>query len=376
MTTSELLSEIVDAARRRETATFDVLAADACGKIVLFGAGQLGRKVLAALRRQGVEPLSFADNDPKLEGTKVDGVFVSSLAAAAARWRDEALFVVAIFLPSGGGVQARLRELETLGCRMSTSYLTLGWKCHGVLPHFGADMPSRLLGNSGDLACVDKLWCDDLSRETFRRQLAWRLRADFDEYAPPARDQYFPQDILRSNPSESFVDGGAFVGDTLRAAPWKFIRILAIEPDPANAAKLRACSSREVRLREVLLGSEAGSARFNGSGTMAAARLDTGELEIPVATLDDLLAGEHPTFIKLDVEGDELAALQGGEDTLKRSQPVVAVCVYHRPEDLWTIPLFLREALPAHRMFLRAHGWDGFELVAYAVPPERCLNPR
>jgi hypothetical protein len=93
-----------------------------------------------------------------------------------------------------------------------------------------------------------------------------------------------------------------------------------------------------------------------------------------VATLDDLAAGTQPTFVKLDVEGDELAALEGGKATLERMRPVVAVCVYHRPEDLWTIPLFLHEVLPEHRMYLRAHAWDGFELVAYAVPPERCAQ--
>jgi hypothetical protein len=46
--------------------------------------------------------------------------------------------------------------------------------------------------------------------------------------------------------------------------------------------------------------------------------------------------------------------------------------MYHRPGDLWEIPLFLSEALPGHRLSLRVHARDGFELVAYAVPPERC----
>jgi hypothetical protein len=48
------------------------------------------------------------------------------------------------------------------------------------------------------------------------------------------------------------------------------------------------------------------------------------------------------------------------------------VCVYHRPEDLWRIPLFLHQILPENRIFLRAHEHDGFELVAYSVPPSRC----
>ena len=101
------------------------------------------------------------------------------------------------------------------------------------------------------------------------------------------------------------------------------------------------------------------------------------EAKTPLSSLlDQVAAGERPTFIKLDVEGDELAALRGGRRTLEESQPVVAVCVYHRPEDLWSIPLFLHEALPAHSLFLRAHAWDGFELVAYAIPQARLRQPR
>jgi hypothetical protein len=49
------------------------------------------------------------------------------------------------------------------------------------------------------------------------------------------------------------------------------------------------------------------------------------------------------------------------------------VCVYHLPADLWEIPLMLHELLPQHRLFLRQHGFDGWELVVYAVPPERCV---
>jgi len=374
MTTEELLSETVESARLREHAMFERLRAEAGGAVVLFGAGRLGRKVAAALRSQGVKPLAFADNNIKLEGTRVDGLSVSSPAVAAERWGKDALFVVTVFLPSGGGVSSRLQELATLGCRWSTNFLPLGWTYNGVLPHFASDSPSRLLSHRAELARVGDVWSDDLSRDTFRRQLAWRLRAKFGHAVPPAPDQYFPRDIIRPKPDESFVDGGAFDGDTLRASPWRFASVLAIEPDPENAARLRSICSPHVQVRGVLLGRAAGSARFDGGGTMASSRSETGGLEVSVATLDDLAAGTQPTFVKLDVEGEELAALEGGKATLERMRPVVAVCVYHRPEDLWTIPLFLHEVLPEHRMYLRAHAWDGFELVAYAVPPERCAQ--
>ena len=269
-------------------------------------------------------------------------------------------------------------ELAALGCRRATDFLQLAWKYEGILPHFGADLPSRLLANAGELGRVTDLWSDDTSRATFAQQIAWRLRAEFSGGSVPAPDQYFPRDILRPNPGESFVDGGAFDGDTLRGAPWTFGSVLAVEPDPSTAALLRSCGGPRLEVHEALLGSAAGSARFCGTGTMESRRSEAGALEVPVTTIDRLASGAQPTFIKLDVEGDELEALKGARETLGRCQPVAAsvFCLYHRPEDLWAIPLFLHKALPGHRLYLRAHAWDGFELVAYAVPAARCVQPR
>lgn len=373
MTTLELLAETTDLAKIREGSAFERLNARVGGKIVLFGAGSLGRKTANSFQTQGIVPLAFIDNDIRLQGSEVAGIPVYSPRTATERWRNSALFVVSTFLPFGGGARSRLTELESLGCLEMTTFLSVGWKFEGVLPHFGADRPSRLLRHAKELEQVEGLWSDTLSRETFRQALAWRLEGDFREIASPVPDQYFPQDIIRPNPDEVFVDGGAFDGDTLRTAPWAFSKVLAIEPDPVNASNLRSWCGGKAQVREVLLGTEVGCALFDGKGTMASSRSEAGSLEIAVETLDNLTAGEKPTYVKLDIEGDEIAALRGGVNMLRRCQPVVAVCVYHRPEDLWTIPQFLHEVLPQHKMFLRAHAWDGFELVVYAVPKERCL---
>jgi FkbM family methyltransferase len=172
-------------------------------------------------------------------------------------------------------------------------------------------------------------------------------------------------------PDERFVDGGAYDGDTLRSLPEGFARAWAIEPDPLNAEKLRSAADARVAVFETALGERSGRARFDALGSTASSLSASGGIDVTLSALDDLLTGESPTYVKLDVEGGELAALAGARETLRRAQPVTAVCMYHRPRDLWEIPLFLREALPGHRMSVRIHAHDGFELVAYAVPMER-----
>jgi FkbM family methyltransferase len=271
----------------------------------------------------------------------------------------------------GRGVDQRLAALRALGCRRTATFLELGWRYPGILPHFGAHRPSSLLAHAQHIAQTGTLWEDAQSQEIFRQQLSWRLRGDFSECSAPAPAQYFPMDLVSPLPHERIVDGGAYDGDTLRCVPWGFERAWAFEPDPMNAERLRSRADSRVTLYETALGQGPGTCRFEALGSTASSRQESGTLEVAVASLDDVLSAEAPTFVKLDVEGDELDALRGAARLLDRAQPVVAVCIYHNPSHLWSVPLFLSKALPRHTLHLRSHEYDGFELVAYAVPPGR-----
>jgi hypothetical protein len=88
-----------------------------------------------------------------------------------------------------------------------------------------------------------------------------------------------------------------------------------------------------------------------------------------VVALDDVLPRFAPTFIKLDIEGAEIRALRGAAEMIQVHRPRVAACVYHLPGHLWEVPEYLRELLPENRLFLRYHGFNGFDAVAYAVEP-------
>ena len=93
-----------------------------------------------------------------------------------------------------------------------------------------------------------------------------------------------------------------------------------------------------------------------------------------VAPLDEILADSKPTYIKFDVEGAEHDALVGASETIKANLPVLAVCLYHRPEDLWDLPLLVRSLRPDYRMHVRRYSDERWETVLYAVPPARDLT--
>ena len=91
-----------------------------------------------------------------------------------------------------------------------------------------------------------------------------------------------------------------------------------------------------------------------------------------IVTIDEQFEGRRaPTIVKLDVEGVEKDALLGAQSTVSRHGPLLAVSVYHRPSDLWTLPLLMSRLAPSSRIVLRHYTGEFDDTVCYAVPPWR-----
>jgi len=60
-----------------------------------------------------------------------------------------------------------------------------------------------------------------------------------------------------------------------------------------------------------------------------------------IDTIVHLLGLERVDFIKMDIEGAEVDALLGAEQTIKKFKPKLAICTYHRPTD----PVEIRKIL-------------------------------
>jgi hypothetical protein len=131
----ELLSETVETAREREAVTFEKLAGGR--KLVLFGAGGLGKRTLAGLRKIGIEPVAFCDNNSTLCGTEIAGVPVLSLPVAAEKYGRDAAFVITIW---GGRPTDRMsdreRQLRAAGCEHVLHWGILYWRYPSLFPHY------------------------------------------------------------------------------------------------------------------------------------------------------------------------------------------------------------------------------------------------
>jgi FkbM family methyltransferase len=364
-------------------------AADGRGdSIVLMGSGGLGRRALAGLRRHGVEPLAFVDNSPSRQGTIVEGVRVLSPADAAREFGSRAVFVVTIW---GANSPHRFadsqRQMNALGCDVVIPFPLLFWKYpEGTLPHYTQDLPHRVLDARSDVLRAGDLWEDDESREEYLSQVRFRLLADFDGLAHPVKyPQYFPPDLFIWRDDEWIVDGGAYDGDSIRSLASvrgdEFGHVLALEPDPANFVKLKETVAllptsmrAKIDCRQLALASEPGTLHLDAMGNASSsttASAGTGTIAVAAEPLDTMLAGAVPTYLKLDIEGAEPDALAGARKTIVAHGPVLAICVYHRQDHLWSIPLMLHAMRDDYAFFLRPHNEEGWDLICYAVPRAR-----
>jgi len=380
---SELLREPINSVIERQEHALDLLLSEQSNRVVLFGAGNLGRRLLAELRGIGIEPLAFCDNNRARWGTSLEGCPILSPAEAARRYGSNSLFIVTIWNPAHWYVET-LEQLRTLRCQHISSYSPAYWRfAKTFLPFLLNDHPHKVYEEAENVLAAEQLWRDETSLQAYRSHVHWYATGDPSQLpGRPIENTYFPADIFSVSSREVLVDCGAFDGDTVRQLMDRvgdaFGSVHAIEADPLSLEKLDrfvhnlpAAIQGRIRVHRCAVGAKRSFVRFETTGTVDSKICDEGGVEIDCIPIDELFADTRITMIKMDIEGAEYEALLGGRITIVRDQPILAICVYHTQSDIWRIPLLIHATLPKHRLFLRAYEGDGFQTVVYAVPEER-----
>ena len=343
----------------------------------IFGAGRFARDVARALQQHGVRVHAFLTSaqpeQPVLDGLPLHPLSAAELAKAPL-W-------VGVFN----------REARSDYAALQRQLLDLNPSVHIVWPQsFYAALQPALgfrfwlhpvadyQAASGAIAQARALLDDEASQQLFDHVLAFRSNgmAHGSPPQPQADTQYLPEWLrnewlAQERGSLHLVDGGAFRGETLRELgtllhieqAWTF------EPDADNhAALLHALADWPGPATHVPAGLGAGSgvAAFTRGQGEASHFCEGGNQHVPIVALDECLHRAPINFIKLDVEGHELAALTGARATLQRQRPTLAIAAYHRWDDLWQLPVFLAQTGLKYRLRLGLHGHNSFDTVLYA----------
>ncbi|MEI6726219.1 MAG: FkbM family methyltransferase, partial [Actinomycetes bacterium] len=308
-------------------------------RLYLFGGGLVGRQAAAMAAAYGVVPAGFLDNDASLHGGAVDGLAV--LAP-----EDADLAGATVVVCTGRHFAEITTQLWGLGAggvlSLSEFSFLLGSPSFPEHDYF-ADLRRNRFRYVGLMARV----ADAPSREVLAAVLWHRLTFA----TGPLRDvcsddQWFIPEVFAARVDALFVDGGAYDGDTGA----EFIRrnggvghgVELFEPDPslAERAQRRMAGVPGARVHRAGLSARPGVMQFASTGGMDGAIAGNCGETINVLSVDGTV-GPGVTYLKLDVEGAEEAALQGARRAIAAAHPVVAVAVYHRAADLWRLPAWL-----------------------------------
>lgn len=334
-------------------------------KAVVFGAGGAGTCAIKVLRRHGIEVLALCDNDEKKHGTSIDGVSV--ISPASLTHYDGAPVLIASEWGRDIG-----RQLQVLG----VEYYYFGfcvdfdrWKSHYY--------PKRILEFAEDIEQAYKLLADDESRSVYEAVLRYRLTLD-SALLEVAEFPLYGHPKVAPAKGDIILDGGAWIGDTACAFAQRLggdCTIYSFEPEEENRRRL-ADTISEHRLESCVfpvpfgMWNKTTTLYFSTSAdnSMQYRVDDHGNIKVEVVKIDEFVQkhGLRVDLIKMDIEGAEVEALRGAEGTLRHDRPKLAISAYHRPDDLWRIPLLINEINPDYRFYLGHHLQAPFDIVLYA----------
>lgn len=176
------------------------------------------------------------------------------------------------------------------------------------------------------------------------------------------------------NKNGIFVDAGSFDCDTsLRFSKWsqgEYKEILALEPDKENykicLQNVKKHKIKNIQVVNVGLWNKEEIGCFGAFGDAASHISDEGEQRIQLCSLDQLVDCNKVSFIKMDIEGAELKALEGASKTIMKDKPLCAISVYHKPGDEIALMTYLKSLVPEYRFALRHYSSIAAETVLYA----------
>lgn len=249
--------------------------------------------------------------------------------------------------------------------------------------------------NEHEICLARELFCDDLSRKIYDLIILGRLTGDMQTILNASDDASLFKEIVRDTNITSCADLGAYDGDTaqeLSNLTPDLKMMYLFEPDHKTFSKLlKRCDmiqdsfpDMKIEKYNIAAWSESSELIFAKKGSRGSMLLKcTGSVEncikietetsdvvtVKADSLDNILDGRNVDYIKYDVEGAEFEALEGSLKTIMNCAPIISLSLYHRPGDIFKLPLFLNEKFPFYTFFLRRKKClPLWEINLYAVP--------
>lgn len=244
------------------------------------------------------------------------------------------------------------------------------------VPVIGTEIFNKdfFLKNKEKIDFAYSLMADDFSKKIFSGYVNFLYGGELSylkEITTPEEEAFL--NILKLSENETYVDIGAYRGDTvdtfLNYCGEKYNEIICAEPDVKTFGKLTEhCKSlKNFKAFNVAVTDTDGEIGFSQvHGRQSAIG---GNKMTPSFTLNTLCKNTSPSYIKIDSEGCEKSILTKGAAVLRDFSPKLNVAVYHKSEDIFSLPILINKINPEYKIHLRHHPYiPAWDTLLYCTP--------
>lgn len=316
--------------------------------IFIYGMGDGALKILDKFKKYSISYCGFFASDEFVRGHYFEGHKVHTLSEVENEV-DEFVIVLAFAC----GYESLIKRVVELS------------KKHTLIvpdvPVIGGGLFTKqyLSDNFDKIEEVYNLLSDEKSKEVFKNALAYKVTGRIEyliDISTPPDEVY--TDIIKPDNNETFVDIGAYNGDTISEfienTNNNYNEIYALEPDKKNFKKLKKNSEgiENIEIFNCAGWNEDTTLIFSKNSGRQSMIAKQG-VEIQARSVDSILNGKKATFIKYDVEGAEREAISGSTNTIINFKPKLKIALYHRNEDIFEIPLIIRNINSDYKLYMR-----------------------
>lgn len=317
---------------------------------VMYGMGDGADKIIHAAKSTGIEYADTFASDDFVRGQYFHGKIVLKFSDILQKYGENIRISLAFAtsLPEIIEKILKISSIYELVIPDISPYSDILFDKEYFQTHYNEIMSAR------------GIFQDHKSRDCFDDIISFRLSGEISYLFKNTSDMKSIQSEILSDKYGVFVDAGAYKGDTAA----EFLRyskqpekIIAFEPDVKSCEKCDAFLKEtgvEYELYNLGVWREEcvmdfGSAGSRGSGIESNKKTR----KVKFCTIDQVLDGRKADYIKYDVEGAEKEAIIGSIATIKKHAPDLCISLYHKPGDIFELPLLINKINPSYKFYLR-----------------------
>lgn len=340
--------------------------------ILMYGMGNGADKILKLCEKYGIEISDFFASDGFVRGHSFHGKVVLSYSQAKEKYGD---FIV--LLSFATSLPEVIENIKRIAAEVELYAPDV--------PVFGENLFNMEFFNAhrDEFEQAYSLLGDEQSRFTYESVINYKLSGKIDYlFACDSDEAEAMSRFVKPQTVKRYADLGAYNGDTVRALMSytdSLEEVIAFEPDRRNFRKLsefsEGISSPKITPYKLGAWSHKDTLFFDASGNRNANLSTSGGaklIEVEVDSLDSIASTFIPDYIKYDVEGSEHEALLGSSEIITAHAPTLLVSVYHRSEDLFKLPLLVKQLNKSYKIYLRKLRYiPAWDLNLYAVQEKK-----